>query len=86
VPGLNIKDPEVHALALELARRTNRSMTEVVRQSLRDSLALARGRRADTSRVVNRVMEIAGRASSRPVLDQRSPEAILGYDEHGLPG
>jgi antitoxin VapB len=29
--------------------------------------------------------QIARRCASRPVLDDRSLEAILGYDEHGLP-
>jgi len=86
MPGLNIKDPEVHALAAELARRTNQSMTEVVRESLRKSLESERRRVTDQSRVTKRVMEIAKRISSRPVLDPRTPDEILGYDENGLPG
>jgi antitoxin VapB len=85
VPSLNIKDPEVHALAMELARRTSRSMTEVVRDSLRKSLERERTRHTDRSRVGNRVMEIAARITSRPVLDHRTPEEILAYDENGLP-
>jgi antitoxin VapB len=28
---------------------------------------------------------IARRAATRRVLDPRSPDEILGYDEHGLP-
>jgi antitoxin VapB len=84
--SLNIKDPDVHALAAELAAATGRSMTEVVRDSLRKSLEIERGRQTDHRRVVARVMEIAARASSRPVLDSRTPDEILGYDEHGLPG
>ena len=83
--SLNIKDPEVHALASELAHRTGQSMTEVVRESLRRSVKEERTRHADKHRVVSRVMEIAGRIASRPVLDSRSPEEILGYDENGLP-
>lgn len=31
------------------------------------------------------ILRIARRAASRPVLDDRSPDEILGYDEHGLP-
>jgi len=86
MPSLNIKDPEVHALAAELARRTGLSMTEVVKASLRTSVEGERSRRTDQSRVISRVMEIARKASSRPVLDPRTPEEILGYDENGLPG
>ena len=84
--SLNIKDSEVHSLAAALSRRTNRSMTEVVRDSLRMSLSAERAGRADRNRALNRVMEIARRVSSRPVLDVRTPDEILGYDEHGLPG
>lgn len=84
--SLNIKDPEVHALAAELAAKTGRSMTEAVRESLRKSLDGERARQTDQRRVVARVMEIAARASSRPVLDHRTPDEILGYDENGLPG
>jgi hypothetical protein len=29
--------------------------------------------------------EILHRVDQLPVLDSRSPEEILGYDEHGLP-
>jgi len=41
---------------------------------------------ADKSRGIGRVMGLANRISSRPVLDARSPDEILGYDGHGLPG
>ena len=50
--ALNIKDPEVHALALELARRTGRSLTEVVKDSLRGSIARRRSAKTDSRRVV----------------------------------
>jgi antitoxin VapB len=86
MPSLNIKDPEVYAIATELARRTGTSLTEVVRESLRNSLQAEKARRSGQSRTLNRVMEIAERVSSYPVLDSRSPEEILGYDENGLPG
>ena len=33
---LNIKDSEVHALAAELAQRTGQSLTQVVKEALRD--------------------------------------------------
>ena len=65
--ALNIKDPEVHELAAELARRTKRSLTEAVKESLRDGLARQRSDQADSPRVVERVMRIAQRSlTSRP--------------------
>ena len=30
-------------------------------------------------------MEIGRHYASLPLLDQRTPEEIIGYDEHGLP-
>lgn len=40
--AMNIKNPEAHRLATELARRTGKSMTEAVTQALRDALARLR--------------------------------------------
>jgi antitoxin VapB len=39
----------------------------------------------DNERVIRRVMEIAQRIASLPVLDPRTPDEIIGYDEHGVP-
>jgi antitoxin VapB len=80
---LNIKDPEAHALALELSRQTGQSLTQVVKEALRDRLHREKNRSVDQKRLVQRVMELAQQASSRPVLDGRSAEKILGYDELG---
>jgi antitoxin VapB len=82
---LNIKDPEVHALAVELATRTGQSLTQAVKQALLDRLARERAATSNQQRLVARVLELGRRASSRPVLDSRSPEEILGYDEFGAP-
>jgi antitoxin VapB len=83
--ALNIKDPEVHELATELARRTNRSLTEAVRNSLRESIERQRAPRTDSQRVMERVMRIGQRIASLPVLDSRTAEAILGYNDIGVP-
>jgi antitoxin VapB len=81
--SLNIKDPEVHALAIQLAKRTKRSLTEAVKESLRDSLMRQHSRQTDSERIVERVMRIGQRIVSRPVLDARSAEEILGYNDIG---
>ena len=85
VSALNIKDPETHRLARELSRRTGRSITEAVRESLRQSLAQQKGSDREEKRLVERVMAIARRAAARPVLDPRTPEEIIGYDNFGVP-
>jgi antitoxin VapB len=86
VPALNIKDPEVHALAKTLAERTGKSMTQVVKEALRERLDREPPTEQEQARVVARVLEIAHRIASRPVLDPRTPDEILGYDEYGLFG
>ena len=85
MPILNIKDTEVHALAVELADRTGQTLTQAVKEALRDRLARERAAKSDQRRLIARVLELGRRASSRPVLDPRSPEEILGYDEFGVP-
>lgn len=83
--ALNIKDPEVHSLAVELARRTKTSLTDAVKYSLRESIARQRSPQVDADRIVERVMRIAARIASRPILDSRTPDEILGYNDIGVP-
>ena len=79
---LNIKDAEVHAIALELARSQGKSLTQVVKEALREKLARERDHRRS---LAERLLEIGARCASLPVLDPRTPEEIIGYDEHGVP-
>lgn len=80
--ALNLKSRHVHELARELAELTDDSMTGAVEVALRE--AIARRRPA-----VNAKREILGRIAAHcaalPVLDARPAEAILGYDDDGLP-
>lgn len=82
--ALSIKHPEADQLARELAARTGESLTEAVVVALRERLARQTGR----ARVVPLREELAAirhRCASLPVLDERTSEQILGYDERGLP-
>lgn len=81
---LNIKDPEVYQMARKLADLTGQSMTEVVRQALRDRL-VREERRKLSPNVMERLREISDYCASLPVLDHRTEDEILGYDEHGIP-
>ena len=81
---LNIKDPETDRLARRLARVTGESLTEAVNKALRARLeqeTRQRGKPIDRSKVD----ETIKRMVSRPVLDDRSADEIMGYDAHGLP-
>lgn len=82
--ALNIRSREAEQLAAELAKQTGETKTEVVTKALRDRLA--RVRREHSRRpLADELNEIALHCASLPVLDRRSPDAILGYDRHGLP-
>jgi antitoxin VapB len=82
--ALSIKGPEADRLARELAARTGESLTQAVVVALRERLARETGR----TRYIPLADELAGirrRCAALPVLDARTADEILGYDEHGLP-
>lgn len=81
---LSIKNPEAERLARALARRTGESITDAVITALRERLKREQGRRKGGD-LVEEIMEISSRCAALPVLDPRSAEEILGYDENGVP-
>lgn len=82
--ALNIKDPEVYALARRLATETGESLTETVRVALRDRLARLQSA-SGADRFFEKLLEISERCGTRPILDRRGDDEILGYDEYGVP-
>lgn len=82
--ALNIRNPETEKLAEALAKLTGETKTEAVTQALRDRLARLRRERTQ-KRLADELDEIALHCAQLPVLDPRTPDEILGYDEHGLP-
>jgi antitoxin VapB len=84
--ALSIKDPEADRIARELAQETGESITEAVLQSLKERLERKkRQRKVEVDRRVAAAMEVVRHAATLPILDPRSPDEILGYDENGLP-
>jgi antitoxin VapB len=82
--ALNIRNSETEKLAEALAKLTGETKTEAVTQALRDRLARLRRERS-RRRLADELDEIARHCSQLPVLDSRTPDEILGYDENGLP-
>ena len=81
---LNIRNPEAEKLATELAKQTGETKTDAVIKALRDRLDRVRRERSKR-RLRDEIEEITRHYQSLPVLDDRSPDEILGYDENGLP-
>lgn len=86
---LNIKNTEAYRLATEIARRTGESLTEVVTRALRERLereqAESRKKPQMKAARLKRIRQAVKRFDTLPVLDDREPDEIIGYDEHGLP-
>ena len=81
--ALSIKNPEADRLARELATTAGESITEAVTTAIRQRLVRETGQdpgafEADVERIVSEVSRL-------PVLDDRTADEIIGYDEHGLP-
>ena len=82
--ALNIRNRNTEQLAAALAALTGETKTEAVRRALEERLERTRRTRGH-KRLVDEINEIADHCSSLPVLDARSADEMLGYDEIGLP-
>ncbi|MBA3742316.1 type II toxin-antitoxin system VapB family antitoxin [Sporichthya sp.] len=81
--AFSIKSPEADRLARELAALTGESMTEAVLVALRERVEREHVRRGPSKAEKLRVL--AEEIAALPILDHRSAEDIVGYDEHGIP-
>ncbi|MDJ0684577.1 MAG: type II toxin-antitoxin system VapB family antitoxin [Alphaproteobacteria bacterium] len=82
----NIKDVETHALAKRLATLQGQSIAAAVKQAVKAELS--RIERRDLAKRAARRQAIEGivqECATLPVLDDRSADEILGYDDKGLP-
>jgi|688.fasta_scaffold2209167_1 antitoxin VapB len=88
--ALNLKNPEVEALAEELAQLAGTSKTEAIRQALleqKQRLLVSRGRDPKLSAMrflEDRVWPNLPPGASRP-LTKKQEEKLLGYGPDGAP-
>ena len=91
--GMVNLSPETEALIQAKAASTGRTPDEVVRDAVSrtgDILPWRSPARplppAETKQQMIEGMEaIAARSAARPLVDPRSPDEIIGYDDFGLP-
>lgn len=78
--ALNIRDPETERLVQELVALTGESKTEAVARAVEARLdRLRRERRG--RRLADELDRIALHCSKLPVIDTRTADEIIGYDE-----
>jgi len=82
--ALSIKDPRTEQLARALAERTGESITTATRRALEERLRRV-GSDARKAALLDDMAASRRRWSALPVLDSRSDDEIIGYDENGLP-
>lgn len=82
--AMSIKNLEAEELARKLASATGETLTGAIVAALRERLDRIENR-SQPAFLAEQLDEIAIRAAALPVLDRRTPEEILGYDENGLP-
>jgi antitoxin VapB len=78
--ALSIKSERADQLARDLAALTGESITDAVVASLEARLEVERRRRSNRG-----LGDIVQRFCELHAIDERDPDDIIGYDEHGLP-
>jgi antitoxin VapB len=82
--ALSIKDPQTEQLARDLAARTGETITIATRRALEERLRRL-GSQAKTAALLDDMEAMQRRLSALPVLDHRTDDEIIGYDENGIP-
>jgi antitoxin VapB len=84
--ALSIKSAEVERKVRKLAAVTGKSITAVVCLAVDEQLKREERRRlVENETRLAEIRAIAHHCASLPVLDDRSEDEIMGWDENGLP-
>jgi antitoxin VapB len=81
--ALSIKSDEADRLARQLSAETGETLTEAVETALRQRLDREHARHGASMSA--RLVHLAADVAALLVADNRTPEAIIGYDDAGLP-
>jgi antitoxin VapB len=77
---LYIKNPAAHRLAEQVAKQMGVTLTEAVIRALEE-----KARQAPKPIDFKKLDALCAEIATLTVLDARSPDEIIGYDEFGLP-
>jgi antitoxin VapB len=82
---ISIKSPEADRLARQLAAVTGETITDAVIVAMRERLAREERKQKNSDALLEEIRAISHHCASLPVLDTRTDDEILGYDENGIP-
>ncbi len=81
---LSIKNDATERLARQVAEEAGESITKAIQKSLEERLERLKARRRNRV-LASQLDEILARVDQLPILDSRTADEIVGYDENGLP-
>jgi antitoxin VapB len=78
-----IKDAEADRLIRQLADRTGESITEAVKKAVSERLEKVPLSAAEVARRKRRINALLAKLDAMPVVDNRTADEIIGYNEFG---
>ena len=76
--------PNAAQLARKLAQLTGENVTTATKRAIEERLRRVGGQ-SRRAALLEDMVQIRRRWNAMPIVDDRTPEEILGYDKHGLP-
>jgi len=78
-----IKDQEADQMIRMLAERTGESITDAVKQAVRERLERVPPTEDEIAARKRKIDALIARAGAMPTVDDRTPDEIIGYNELG---
>ena len=80
---IKIDHPEINQWTTELAAYTGESVTLAVVNAVRERLE--REKRYRSNSLADELLRIGKECAALPIIDNRSPDEIIGYNSNGAP-
>ena len=78
-----IKDPEADRLIRDLAGRTGETITQAVKEAVRERLQRLPKSEKEIAARRKKIAQILAKIDAMPTVDARTPDEILGYNDSG---
>jgi len=84
IMSINVRNARADDLIRALTRMTKQSITKIIVDALQEKLNKEQNRRL-APHLKEEILTIAHRCAHLPMIDSRTPEDILGYNQDGIP-